>query len=152
MAVSPFHADRERGCVEDEVGKRFSLTSHIPTRPHTMDEGGDGRLPQEVPSVALDQLFLEIHDHLPRDARGKLAQLADEVKKLTEANTAGALETQPSSTEHAVVRREKGTIEAKPSSGQPVARGEVMHVVGCPIEYKVFDRITGFPNRMGLAS
>ena len=132
VAVSPFHADRERGCVEDEVEKRVSLTSHIPTRPHTMDEGGDGRLPREVPSVALDQLFLEIHDHLPRDARGKLAQLADEVKKLTEANTAGALETQPSSTEHAVVRREEGTIEAKQSSGQPVARGDVMHVVGCP--------------------
>ena len=67
---------------------KVSLTSHIPTRPHTMDEGGDGRLPQEVPSVALDQLFLDIHDHLPRDARGKLAQLADEMKKLTEANTA----------------------------------------------------------------
>ena len=51
-----------------------------------MDEAGDGRLPREVPSVALDQLFLEIHDHLPRDARGKLAQLADEVKKLTECS------------------------------------------------------------------
>ena len=99
-------------------GKRFSLTSHIPTRPHTMDEAGVGRLPQEVPSVALDQLFLEIHDHLPRDARGKLAQLADEVKKQTEANTAGALETQPSSTEHAILRRVEGTIEARQSSGQ----------------------------------
>ena len=136
-------------------GKRFSLTSHIhiPTCPHiTMNEGGGGRLPREVPSVALDQLFLEIQDHLPRDARGKLAQLADEVKKLTAANTAGALKTQPSSTEHAVVRREEGTIKARQSSGQPVARGDVLHVVGCPIEYKVLDRITGFPNRMGLAS
>ena len=111
---------------------KVSLTSHIPTRPHTMDERGGGRLPQQVPSLALDQLFLEIHDHLPRDARGKLAQLADEVKKLTEANTAGAVETQPSSTEHAVVRREEGTIEARQSSEQPVVRGEVMHVVGSP--------------------
>ena len=112
-----------------------------------MDEGGDGRLPREVPSVALDQLFLEIHDQLPRDARGKLAQLADEFKKLTEANTAGALETQPSSTEHAVVIREEGTIEARQSSGQPVARGDVMHVVGCPIECKLPDRITSFSYR-----
>ena len=85
-----------------------------------------------MPSVALDQLFLEIHDQLPRDARRKFAQLADELKKLTEANTAGAPETQPSTTDLAVVRREEGTIEAKQSSGQPVARGEVMHVVGCP--------------------
>ena len=81
--------------------------------------------------MALDQLFLEIHDHLPRDARGKLAQLADEFKKLTEASTAGALETQPSSTDHAVVRREEGTIEARQNSGQP---GDVMHVVGCPFD------------------
>ena len=97
-----------------------------------MDEegGGDGRLPREVPSVALDQLFLEIHDQLPRDARGKLAQLADEVKKLTEASTAGVLETQPSSIDHAVLRQEEGTIEAKQSSRELVARGAVMHVVG----------------------
>ena len=51
------------------------------TSPHIMaDGGGQGLLPQEVPSVSLDRLFLELHEQLPTDARGKLAQLADEVK------------------------------------------------------------------------
>ena len=38
--------------------------------------GGQGLLSREVPSVALDQLFLELHEQLPAEARGKLAQLA----------------------------------------------------------------------------
>ena len=40
------------------------------------DEGGQGLLSREVPFVALDRLFLELHEQLPADARGKLAQLA----------------------------------------------------------------------------
>ena len=103
-----------------------------------MDELGRG-VPLEVPSVALDRLFLKIHDQLPREARGDLAQLANEVKKLTETSTADAPESQPSSADQAVVRREEGTIEAKQSSADLPARGEVMHAVGCPVKYQKWD-------------
>ena len=90
-----------------------------------MDEEGGGQSPREVPSVALDRLVLELHDQLPRDARGKLAQLADEVKRLTESNTAEAPVTPPSSADQAVVRREEdiATAEAKQSSRELKARG-----------------------------
>ena len=49
------------------------------------DESGQGLLSREVPSVALDWLFLELHEQLPADARGKFAQLAVEVKRLSRA-------------------------------------------------------------------
>ena len=103
-----------------------------------MAEGGKG-VPLEVPSVALDRLFLKLYDKLPREARGDLAQLADEVKKLTETSTADAAESQPSSADQAVVRREEGTIEAKQTSADLPARGEVMHTVGCPVKYQKWD-------------
>ena len=90
-----------------------------------MAERGVQGLPRDVPSVALDRLFLEIREQLPREARGKLAQLADEMKKRRETSTADAPESQPSSADQAVVRREEGTIEAKQSSADLQARGEV---------------------------
>ena len=82
-------------------------------------------MPREVPSVALDRLFLELHDRLPKESRERFAQLADEVKRLTEPSTAEAPVTPPSSANQAVVRREKeiATAEAKQSSGELQARG-----------------------------
>ena len=75
--------------------------------------------------MALDRLFLELHDQLPRDARGKLAQLADEVKRLTESSTAEPPVTRPSSADQTVVRREEeiATAEAKQGSGELQTRG-----------------------------
>ena len=93
-----------------------------------MSGGGEqGPLPREVPSVALDRLFLELHEQLPTDARGKLAQLADEVKRLTESSTAEAPVTPPFSTNQAVARREEemATTEANQSSVEVQARGKV---------------------------
>ena len=91
-----------------------------------MGEEGGGQSSREVPSVALDRLVLELHDQLPRDARGKLAQLADEVKRLTESSTAEAPVTPRSSADQTVVRREEeiATAEAKRSSGELQARGK----------------------------
>ena len=88
--------------------------------------GEQGPLPREVPSVALDRLFLELHEQLPTDARGKLAQLADEVKRLTESSTAEAPVTPPFSANQAVARREEemATTEAKQSSVEVQARGK----------------------------
>ena len=82
-------------------------------------------MPREVPSVALDLLFLELHDRLPKESRERFAQLADEVKRLTEPSTAEAPVTPPSSANQAVVRREEeiATAEAKQSSGELQARG-----------------------------
>ena len=90
-----------------------------------MADGGGQGAPREVPSAALDRLVLELHDQLPRDARGKLAQLADEVKRLTESSTAEAPVTPPSSADQVVVRRDEeiATAEAKQSSGELQARG-----------------------------
>ena len=109
-----------------------SLTRHTRKRSRNMDEEGSGRSPREVPSAALDRLFLELHDHLPRDTRERFAKLADEVKKLTETSTADALETQPPSADHGGLRREEeiGTVEAKQSSGGLMEQGEVatLHV------------------------
>ena len=78
-----------------------------------------------MPSVALDRLFLELHDQLPKESRERFAQLADEVKRLTESSTAEAPVTPPSSADQAVVRREEeiATAEAKQSSGELQARG-----------------------------
>ena len=82
-----------------------------------MADGRGQGVHREVPSAALDRLFLELHDKLPRDARGKLAQLADEMKRLTEPSTAKAPVTPPSSADQTVVRREEkiATTEAKQS-------------------------------------
>ena len=91
-----------------------------------MADGRGQGVPREVPSVALDRLFLELHDQLPRDAKGNLAQLADEVKRLTEPSTAEAPVIPPSSVDQAVVRREEeiATAEAKQSSGELQAQGK----------------------------
>lgn len=97
-----------------------------------MAEKGRG-VPLDVPSVAFDRLFLELHDQLPRDTRERFAKLADEMKKLTETSASDAPESRPSSADEAVVRREEGTIEAKKSSADLLARGEVMHVVRLPL-------------------
>ena len=90
------------------------------------DGGGQGVRPREVPSVVLDRLFLELHDQLPKESRERFAQLADEVKRLTESSTAESLVTQPSSADQAVVRREEGmaSAEAKQSSGELQARSK----------------------------
>ena len=90
------------------------------------DGGGQGLLPRTVPSVALDQLFLEFHDQLPKESRERFTQLADEVKRLTESSTVEAPVTAPSSVDQAVVRREEefATTEAKQSPVELQARGE----------------------------
>ena len=96
-----------------------------------MADGGGLALPQEEPSVALDRLFLELHEHLPKAAREKFAQLADEVKCLTETSSAEAPMAPQSSGEQAVVRRDEeiATINAKQSSGKLQARGEALHML-----------------------
>ena len=88
-------------------------------------------MPREVPSVALDRLFLELHDQLPKESRERFAQLADEVKRLTESSTAEAPVTPPSSADQAVVRREKeiATAEAKQSSGELQAQGRAYYML-----------------------
>ena len=74
----------------------------------------------------LDRLFLELHEQLPTEGRGKLAQLSDEMKRLNEANAAKAPVTPPSSADQTIVRREEeiATTEAKQSPGELEARGE----------------------------
>ncbi len=76
--------------------------------------------------MALDRLFLELLEQLPTEGRGKLAQLADEMKRLTESSTAKTPVTPPSSADQTVVRREEeiATTEAKQSPGELEARGE----------------------------
>ena len=71
--------------------------------------GRQGLLSREVPSVALDRLFFELHEQLSTDARGKLAQLADEVKRLSYVSTTEAPVTPPSSTD----RREEEIASAE---------------------------------------
>ena len=90
-----------------------------------MADGGGQGVPREVPSVALDRLFLELHDQLPKESRERFAKLADEVKRLTESSTVEAPVTPPSSAHQAVVRREEGmaTTEAKQTSVELQARG-----------------------------
>ena len=92
------------------------------------DGGGQGLRPREVSSVALDRLFLELHDQLPKEFRGRFARLADEMKRLTDSNTAEAPVTPSSSADldQAVARREEGmaTAKAKQSSVELQARGK----------------------------
>ena len=101
-----------------------------------MDEEGGGQSPREVPSVALDRLVLELHDQLPKEARGKLAQLADEVKRLTEPSTSEDPVTLPSSADQAVVRREKeiATVEANQRSRELQARGRAYCMLSVGIQ------------------
>ena len=99
----------------------------IHTSPLIMaDGGGQGLLSREVPSVALDRLFLELHERLPKESRERFAQLADEVKRLTESSTTEAPVTAPSSADQALTPREKeiATTEAKQSSVELQARGK----------------------------
>ncbi len=90
-----------------------------------MDKEGGGQPPREVPSVALDRLFLELHDQLPKDARERFAQLADEVKRLAKSITEEDPVIPSPSADQAVIRREEeiATAEAKQSSGELQARG-----------------------------
>ena len=83
----------------------------------------DGSGPKDY---CLDRLFLELLEQLPTEGRGKLAQLTNEMKRLTEASTARAPVTPPSSADQTVVRREEeiATTEAKQSPVQLQARGE----------------------------
>ena len=78
------------------------------------------------PSVALDRLFLELHEQLPKESRERFTQLADEVKRLTESSTTKDPVTSPSSAYQAVVRREEeiATTEAKQSPVELQAQGE----------------------------
>ena len=93
---------------------------------------GSGR---EDPSAAIDKFFLELHDKLPKDARGKLAQLADEVKRLSDASISAPSAAQttpprtpPPSSVQEPAGSEEGTVEARQSSGE-LAKGEVLHTV-----------------------
>ena len=83
-------------------------------------------MPRKVPSVALDRLFLELHDHLPKDTRERFAQLADEVKRLTESSTTEDPVTPPSFADQAVVQREEeiATAESKQRLGELQAKGK----------------------------
>ncbi len=83
----------------------------------------DGSGPKDY---CLDRLFLELLEQLPTEGRGKLAQLSDEMKRLTESSTAHAPVTPPSSADQTVVRREEviATTEAKQSPLELQARGE----------------------------
>ena len=121
---------RDVCCLVRLVCGFLSDVTHA-TLPRNMDEeGGSGRSPRE-PSAALDRLFLELHDHLPRDTRERFAKLANEVKKLTETSTADALETQPPSADHGILRREEeiSNVEAKQSSVGLIERGEVHYML-----------------------
>ena len=91
-----------------------------------MADGRGQGVPREVPSVALSRLFLELHDQVPKEARERFAQLADEVKRLTESSTTKAPVTPPSSADQAVVLREEeiATAEAKQRSGELEAPGK----------------------------
>ena len=90
------------------------------------DGGGQGLLPREETSVALDQLFLEFHDQLPKESRERFAQLADEVKRLTESSTMEAPVAPSSSANQAVARRDEeiATTAAKQSSVELQAQGK----------------------------
>ena len=103
--------------------------------PHVMADGRGQGVPREVPSVVLDRLFFELHDQLPKESRERFAQLADEVKRLTESSTAEAPVTPPSSADQAVVRREEeiATAEAKQSSGELQARGRTYCILSVGI-------------------
>ena len=101
-----------------------------------MADGGGQGVPREVPSVALDRLFLELHDQLTKEHRERFAQLADEVKRLTESSTTEAPVTAPSSADQALTPREEeiATTEAKQTSIELRTRGKAQ---GTPGEFGV---------------
>ena len=86
---------------------------------------------QEDPSAALDQLFLELHDQLPKDAREKLAQLANEVQKLKDTSSSAAQttppHTPPPSSDQELAKRDEEIPEARHSSGELTQGNDVMH-------------------------
>ena len=86
-----------------------------------MAEGGG-----QVPSVALDPLFLERQEQFSADAEEDGAQIAGEVKRLTESSSVEAPVTPPSISGQAVLRREEESVtaEAKRSSVELQARGK----------------------------
>ena len=102
----------------------MAMTSPHST-PRKMDGGktlssssvGGGR---EDQSEAIDKFFLALHDKLPKDSRGKLAKLADEVKKLSDANTPAAQTTPPPTptpfSDQELARRDEETDDARQSS------------------------------------
>ena len=102
--------------------------------PYKMDGGSPSTSSvgdrQEDPSAALDQLFLELHDQLPKDARGKLAQLANEVQKLkdTSAHTTPP-HTPPPTSDQELSKREEENAETRQSSGV-LTKGEVV-IIHC---------------------
>ena len=101
-----------------------------------MADGGGQGVPREVPSVALDRLFLELHDQLTKEHRERFAQLADEVKRLTESSTTEAPVTAHSSADQALTPREEeiATTEAKQTSIELQAQGKAQ---GAPGEFGV---------------
>ena len=113
--------------LSNAIASLTSFTCRDPPTPcmHAMDEEGGGQSPREVPAVVLDRLFLDLHDQLPKETRERFAQLADEVKRLTEPSTAETPVTPPSSADQAIVPREEeiATAEAKQSPGELQARG-----------------------------
>ena len=80
----------------------------------------------QVPSVALDRLFLERQEQISADARENRAQVAGEMKRLTESSTVEAPVIPPSFAGQAVVRREEeiATTEVKQSSVEVQAQGK----------------------------
>ena len=86
-----------------------------------MAEGGG-----QVPSVALDRLFLERQEQFSADAEEDRAQIAGEVKRLNESSTVEAPVTPPSIAGQAVLRREEeiATTEAKRCSVELQAQGK----------------------------
>ena len=98
-----------------------------------MDEGSPSTSSvgdrQEDPSVALDQLFLELHDQLPKDARGKLVQLVNEVQKRKETNTSAAQTTPPRTppppSDPELAKREE---DAPRHSSRELRKGEVIDI------------------------
>ena len=93
--------------------------------PSTSSVGGG----QEDPSAALDQLFLELHDHLSKDTRERFAKVAENVKKLKETSASAAQttppHTPPPSFDQELARRQEETVEARQSSGE-LTKGEVV--------------------------
>ena len=75
----------------------------------------------EDPSAAIDKLLLELHDKIPKDAREKLAQLSDEVKKRSDANASVAQTTPPitpPSSDRELAKGEEESDEARQSSDE----------------------------------
>ena len=118
----------------------------------------DGRQPsasgvgdrQENPSAALDQLFLELHDQIPKDTRGKLAQLANEVQKLKDTSTSAAQTTPRPSSDQELARREEETVEARQSSGE-LTKGKVVIIHCTHLQHIILAGYLAIANQRALA-